>query len=75
MSKVILDVPDVSCAHCEKTILGVLTGQAGVREVRVDIPAKTVALDVDEAVLPLSQVQAILDDEGYPVAAVHPATA
>jgi copper chaperone len=73
MSKLTLEVPDISCAHCEKTIVNALQPQQGVKSVAVNIPAKTVALDLDEQKMPLDQVRAILDEEGYPVAAVRPA--
>ncbi len=68
MSNIILEVPDVSCAHCEKTILSALEQQPGVQSVQVDIAGKIVYLGYDPATLPLTQVQAILDEEGYPVA-------
>ncbi|HMA38263.1 MAG TPA: heavy-metal-associated domain-containing protein [Chloroflexia bacterium] len=68
MENIILEVPDVSCAHCEKTILTALQHQPGVQSVQVDIPAKVVYLGYDPTTLPLTQVQAILDEEGYPVA-------
>ena len=68
MSNIILEVPDVSCAHCEKTIVNALQQQPGVQSVQVNIPAKVVYLGYDPATLPLTQVQAILDEEGYPVA-------
>jgi copper chaperone len=67
MSQVILNVPDISCAHCEKTVLGALQGQHGVNSVQVDIPAKKVYLDYDENAISLDQVGEILDEEGYPV--------
>lgn len=65
---VVLSVPDISCAHCEKTVVNALQGKPGVQAVRVDIPAKTVHLSYDESALSLDQVGAILDEEGYPVA-------
>jgi copper chaperone len=68
MSNVILEVPEVSCAHCEKTIVSALSGRPGVARVQVDIAAKVVYLGYDPATLPLTEVQAILDEEGYPVA-------
>jgi copper chaperone len=71
MAKLVLDVPDISCEHCEKTILNALEPQAGVKAVQVSIPAKTVTLDLDEGTLPVAQVREILDEEGYPVAGVH----
>ncbi len=68
MSQITLNVPDISCAHCEKTILSVLREQPGVNAVQVSIPAKTVLLDYDEQALSLEQVKELLDEEGYPVA-------
>lgn len=73
MSKAVLDVPDISCEHCEKTITGALKDQPGVRSVKVDIPAKKVTLDYDEAAIDLGKVGAVLDDEGYPVRSSVPA--
>ncbi len=71
MPHVILEVPDISCAHCEKTILTTLQGQPGVQTVQVSIPAKTVNLVYDEGALSLQQVRELLDEEGYPVAQTH----
>ena len=71
MSQIVLEVPDISCAHCEKTVKGALQGQPGVAGVQVDIPGKLVYLNYDPAALPLDSVKAILDEEGYPVAGAH----
>jgi copper chaperone len=68
MSKVILEVPDISCAHCEKTVRGALEGRPGVNSVQVDLPAKIVYLDYDDKQIDLESVGALLDEEGYPVA-------
>ncbi len=68
MSQITLTVPDISCAHCEKTVLGVLQGRPGVNKVQVDIPAKLVYLDYDEQALNLDEVKDALDEEGYSVA-------
>jgi copper chaperone len=67
MSQVILNVPDISCAHCEKTVVGALQGKPGVSSVQVDIPSKAVYLDYDPEAISLEQVGEILDEEGYPV--------
>lgn len=75
MSNVILNVPDISCGHCERTVTGALLGKPGVNSVRVDIPAKQVHLDYDPAITNLEQVSEILDDEGYAVAGVQGASA
>ena len=68
MSQITLNVPDISCGHCEKTVLGALEGKPGVKAVQVSISAKSVYLDYDESAFSLDQVKEILDDEGYPVA-------
>lgn len=68
MSKVILEVPDMSCAHCEATVRGALDGKPGVNSVQVDLRGKVVYLDYDESKLNLDAVGEILDEEGYPVA-------
>ncbi len=70
MSQITLNVPDISCAHCENTILNALQGQSGVEAVQVNLPAKNVYLTYDEQALSLDQVKEILDEEGYTVASV-----
>ncbi len=37
MNTVTLNVPDISCEHCERAITGALSPVDGVRSVRVDI--------------------------------------
>ena len=71
MSQIILEVPDISCAHCEHTVRGTLEGRPGVEAVQVSIPAKTVYLQYDPATLDFDQMRAALDEEGYPVAAMR----
>jgi len=63
-----LNVPDVSCEHCVKTINGALGSLAGVESVSTDIPSKTVHLRYDPTQLSLEKVEAVLDDVGYTVA-------
>lgn len=72
MSQITLNVPDISCAHCEKTVLETLQDKPGVNSVQVSIPAKKVLLDYDETTLDLEQAKADLDEEGYPVASIEP---
>jgi copper chaperone CopZ len=69
VAKVILDVPDISCEHCQKAIEGALRKEVGVASVRVDVPTRKVYLDYDPSKLTMEQVNAVLDDEGYAVAA------
>ena len=68
MAKTTLSVPDISCEHCERTITQALTPLDGVREVTVDIPAKQVRVDYDEATVDVERFKAVLQEEEYPVA-------
>ena len=67
MAKTTLSVPDISCEHCERTITQALTPLDGVREVTVDIPAKQVRVDYDEATVDVERFKAVLQEEEYPV--------
>src|SRR6266540_6896056 len=49
MSNVTLNVPDISCEHCERAITNALTPVESVRNVRVDIPGEPVRADTDDA--------------------------
>lgn len=71
MTQVTLNVPDISCAHCEKTIVEALRDKDGVQAVVVSIPTKHVLLKYDENRISLGQVKDILDEEGYPVASAQ----
>jgi copper chaperone len=70
MSSVTLNVPDISCEHCERTITNALQPVEGVRTVSVDIPAKQVRVDYDEAHVNVEQMKEILQEEDYPVESV-----
>jgi copper chaperone len=71
MATTTLSVPDISCEHCEHTIVSALTPVEGIRGVNVDIPAKTVCVDYDERTVNVDRMKAILEEEDYPVAAVE----
>ena len=63
-----LNVPDVSCEHCVKTIDGALGELPGVEAVRTDLPTKTVQVRFEPSKVSLQQIEATLDDAGYTVA-------
>ena len=68
MSTTVLNVPDISCEHCERTITNALTPLEGVRDVHVDIPTRQVRVDYDDARVDVSRLKAVLEEEDYPVA-------
>jgi copper chaperone len=70
MSNVVLNVPDISCEHCERTITDALTPVEGIHNVSVDIPQKQVHVDYDEGTVDVNRMKQILQEEEYPVASV-----
>lgn len=73
MTRVTLTVPEISREHCERAITETLSPQAGVKSVAVDIPARKVLLEFDEAQINLDKVDELLDEEGYPIESAVPA--
>jgi copper chaperone len=67
MATTILNVPDISCEHCERTITNALTPVEGVRSVQVDIPVKQVRVDYDERQVSVDRMKEVLQEEEYPV--------
>lgn len=70
MATTTLNVPDISCEHCERTITNALAPVAGVRTVNVDIPGKQVRVEYDEAQVNVERMKDILQEEEYPVESV-----
>ena len=70
MAQTTLNVPDISCEHCEHAITEALSPVEGVRSVKVDIPSKQVRVDYDEGVVTVDRMKNILQDEEYPVESV-----
>jgi copper chaperone len=70
MATTVLSVPDISCEHCQHAITNALTSVEGVRAVNVDILAKQVRVDYDEAHVSVDQMKDILQQEDYPVESV-----
>ncbi len=70
MANTILNVPDISCEHCQRAITNALVPVEGVRSVQVDIPAKQVQVEYDESTVDLQRLKEILQEEDYPVESV-----
>jgi copper chaperone len=70
MAQSILNVPDISCEHCQRTITNALTPVQGVQSVNVDIPTKQVRVEYDETVVGVDRMKEILKEEDYPVESV-----
>jgi copper chaperone CopZ len=68
MDKTTLNVPDISCEHCEHAITEALTPVEGVQLVQVDIPTKLVTVTYDAQKVSVDTFKEILAEEDYPVA-------
>ncbi len=71
MASATLNVPDISCEHCEQTVKTALNSVNGVEGVNVDIPSKTVRVQYDPSKVGVEQMKNVLAEEDYPVASVE----
>ena len=62
-----LNVPEISCDHCARAITQALTPQPGIAAVQVDVAGRRVTVEYDERQLALTRIEALLDEEGYPI--------
>lgn len=61
-------VPEVSCGHCKSSIETALQPLNGVAQAEVDIDAKLVSVDFDDAVVDRAAVVRAIESAGYQVA-------
>ena len=69
MSTAVVSVPEISCAACKTAIEEALNPLNGVRAAVVDIAAKRVSVDFDEALIGRDALLAAIESQGYAVAA------
>ena len=62
-----LTAPDISCGHCVATINKAVGAIDGVRTVSADEQTKQVRVEFEPGKVSLAKIEAILDEEGYPV--------
>ena len=58
--------PDISCEHCANAINGALNALHGVVSVSVDVDDKRVEIQFDADSASAEQIDAALEEEGYP---------
>lgn len=66
MASTTLSVPEIHCGHCKQAIEGAVGPLDGVRTVEVDVDARSVRVEHDDAVAVRALVDAI-EDQGYDV--------
>lgn len=67
IEKATLTAPDISCGHCVATINKAVGGLDGVSKVAANEQTRQIAVEFDPTRISLAQIEATLDDEGYPV--------
>jgi copper chaperone CopZ len=75
MTTTVLNIPDISCDHCARTVTEALSPLEGIRRVSVDVPKQQVRVEYDETQVGVERMKTVLAEEEYPVASVEPATA
>lgn len=73
MAQVVLEVPNISCEHCERTVRETLEPLRGIEAVRVDVPGKLVTVEYHDGAVTVGQMSDALAGEEYPVASSRPA--
>lgn len=67
MATSVLNVPDISCGHCQATITKALSPLPGVQSVDIDIPTRKVTVEYDPSVVQVDTMKDVLAEEDYPV--------
>ena len=62
-----LTAPDISCGHCVATVQEAVSVLDGVHRVEANPATKQVVVAFDPSRVSLKQIEATLDDAGYPV--------
>ena len=68
IQQITLTAPDISCEHCTHAIQGAVAALDGVQHVQAEIASKQVKVSFDPSRVSLAQIEAAMDEEGYPVA-------
>ena len=69
MTTMTISVPEIHCEHCKSSIEGALAPLPGVTSARVDVPARTVTVEVDETLTDRERLVAAIEEQGYDVPA------
>ena len=62
-----IPVPEIHCGHCQRSIEGALQPLDGVARASVDIDARHVTVDYDDAIIERDALVAAIEDQGYVV--------
>ena len=67
METITLNVPGMSCSHCEHAIKGAVSGLDGVSEIIIDLTGKTVKVSFNPGKVTVDSIKSTIEDQGYDV--------
>jgi copper ion binding protein len=67
MEHATVTAPDISCGHCVASVKSAVGALPGVASVEADETTKRVEIDFDPGRVSMAQIEAALDEAGYPV--------
>ncbi|HCL55680.1 MAG TPA: copper resistance protein CopZ [Spirochaetia bacterium] len=67
--KKVLKVDGMSCMHCVMSVKKSVGKLDGIKNIDVDLKAKTVSVEWDEALTPLKNIESAITNAGYQVIA------
>ena len=68
MEHVTVTAPDISCGHCVATVKDAVGTLPGVSGVEADADTKRIEIEFNPGRVSIAQIEAALDEAGYPVA-------
>ena len=68
--EITLTAPDISCAHCVTTVQKAVGELEGVSFVQAEVDTKNVTVRFDPERVSQAEIEAALEEEGYPVSKI-----
>lgn len=65
--KQVIAVDGMHCGHCQQAVEGAVRKLAGVRSADVDLAAKSLTVDFDEAQVTIEAIKEAVEDQGFDV--------
>ena len=67
METITLNVPGMSCSHCENAIKGAVGNLDGVDNVDIDLTGKTVKVSYNPGKVSEDSIKTAIEDQGYDI--------
>ncbi|SMD10558.1 cation transporter [Sporomusa malonica] len=65
MEKHIITVEGMSCGHCKNAVEKAVLALSGVAAAEVNLAAKTLTIEIDEAKIGLTQIKETIEEQGF----------